>query len=53
MQTLKERLNSVTPQEWLELRAKEMSGKVVSVPNMEQVDNQINTQLIVEHYSRI
>jgi small subunit ribosomal protein S4 len=53
MQTLKERLNSVTPQEWLELRSKEMSGKVVSVPNMEQVDNQINTQLIVEHYSRI
>ncbi len=53
MISLKEKLAQVKTQEWVELMAKDMSGKVLSGPTPEQIDNQINTQLIVEHYSRI
>jgi ribosomal protein S4 len=38
--------------EWLDLSSKDMAGKVLSAPTPEQIENQINTQLIVEHYSR-
>jgi small subunit ribosomal protein S4 len=38
--------------EWVQLDAKDLSGKVLSVPSAEQLDLKINTQLIVEHYSR-
>jgi small subunit ribosomal protein S4 len=38
--------------EWTSLDAKELSGKILSVPSAEQMDHKINTQLIVEHYSR-
>ncbi len=53
MQNLKEKLKSATTQEWLELKAGDFSGKVLSAPTPEQIENLINTQLIVEHYSRI
>jgi small subunit ribosomal protein S4 len=53
MTALKEKLAQVKTQEWVELIAKDLSGKVLSAPSPEQIDNQINTQLIVEHYSRI
>ena len=53
MQAQKEKLKSAQVQEWVELKASDMSGKVLSVPNPEQIGNVINTQLIVEHYSRI
>lgn len=53
MKTQKEKLKGVTTQDWLELKADDMSGKVVTVPTPEQIENRINTQLIVEHYSRI
>lgn len=53
MQTIKEKMKTFQTQEWVELTAKDMSGKVLSVPTPEQIGNQINTQLIVEHYSRI
>lgn len=53
MQTLKEKLKNFQAQEWVEVSAKDMSGKVLSLPTPEQIGNQINTQLIVEHYSRI
>lgn len=53
MQTQKEKLKGFTAQEWVELKANDMSGKVLSVPTPEQTGNLINTQLIVEHYSRI
>jgi small subunit ribosomal protein S4 len=42
---------SNTP-EWVQVDPKELSGKVLSVPSAEQLDMKINTQLIVEHYSR-
>ncbi len=38
--------------EWMSLDAKNLSGKVLSKPNREQIDSRINTQLIVEYYSR-
>ena len=38
--------------EWLSLDTKNFSGKVLSNPSREQMENLINTQLIVEHYSR-
>jgi len=53
MQNLKEKLKAVKTQEWLELKAQDWSGKVLSAPTPQQIDNIINTQLIVEHYSRI
>jgi len=53
MVTLKEKLSHAKVLDWLELTAKDFSGKVLSTPTPEQIDNQINTQLIVEHYSRI
>jgi small subunit ribosomal protein S4 len=43
--------NANTP-EWVSLDSKELSGKVLSTPTAEQLDHKINTQLIVEHYSR-
>lgn len=50
--------NIVTPlskhnaPEWMSLEAKDMAGKVLSTPSASQLDMKINTQLIVEHYSR-
>jgi small subunit ribosomal protein S4 len=43
--------NAKTP-EWMNLDAKNFSGKVLSKPSREQLDISVNTQLIVEHYSR-
>lgn len=53
MEIRKEKLKGVKTQEWVELQADKFAGKVLSVPTPEQIGNQINTQLIVEHYSRI
>ncbi len=53
MTTQKEKLKGFQTQEWVELKANDLSGKVLSVPTPEQIGNLINTQLIVEHYSRI
>jgi small subunit ribosomal protein S4 len=53
MQNLREKLKAVKTQEWLQLTAADFSGKVLSAPTPQQIDNLINTQLIVEHYSRI
>ncbi len=53
MQAQKEKLKGFNTQEWIELKASDFAGKVLSVPTPEQIGNLINTQLIVEHYSRI
>lgn len=37
---------------WLALDAANMSGRVVTLPESDQVDSKINAQLIVEFYSR-
>lgn len=38
--------------EWVSLDAKDLSGKILSKPTREQLDLSLNTQLIVEYYSR-
>ena len=53
MEGRKEKLKGFQAQEWVALEPQNWSGKVLSVPTPEQIGNQINTQLIVEHYSRI
>ena len=53
MQTQKEVLKNFKTQDWVELKPADFSGKVLSTPTPEQVGNLIDTQLIVEHYSRI
>jgi small subunit ribosomal protein S4 len=53
MEVRKEKLKGVKLQEWVELQPDKLAGKVLSVPTPDQIGNQINTQLIVEHYSRI
>ncbi len=45
-----ERSNAV--HEWLSWNAEKMEGTVVSVPEREQISENINTQLIVELYSK-
>ncbi|HEX3100117.1 MAG TPA: 30S ribosomal protein S4 [Patescibacteria group bacterium] len=53
MEARKEKMKGFKSQEWIELNATTFSGKVLSVPTPDQIGNLINTQLIVEHYSRI
>jgi small subunit ribosomal protein S4 len=53
MEARKEKLKVAKLQEWVELQAANWTGKVLSTPTPEQIGNVINTQLIVEHYSRI
>jgi small subunit ribosomal protein S4 len=52
VESIKEKLKSFKSLEWLELNAAQMSGKILSSPEMESLGLAINTQLIVEHYSR-
>jgi small subunit ribosomal protein S4 len=52
MQQQAEKLKNFKPQEWVEVSSTKMSGKILSAPTPEQIGNVINTQLIVEHYSR-
>lgn len=52
IEKLKERIKSYTTQEWLELNVNKLSGKILTEPTPDLVANNINTQLIVEHYSR-
>src|ERR1700722_1601346 len=52
MEAQKQKMKNAKTQDWVELNANELSGKVLSVPSLEQIDNKINTQLIVEYYSR-
>ncbi|MBX4188025.1 MAG: 30S ribosomal protein S4, partial [Candidatus Doudnabacteria bacterium] len=44
--------SQTTTPEWVSLDAKDLAGKALSVPTAEQLDHKLNTQLIVEHYSR-
>ena len=50
---LKEKLKGIQSAEWLEVDKAGLIGKILSSPTPDMVGNQINTQLIVEHYSRI
>lgn len=50
---VKEKLKNTKTVDWLDLDASKLSGKVLSLPSGDQIETVINTQLIVEHYSRI
>ena len=52
VELLKQKIKSVKTQEWVETNAQELGGKILSLPTPEQIENKINTQLIVEYYSR-
>jgi small subunit ribosomal protein S4 len=52
MEKQKEKLKAHKSQEWVTLDVAKMSGKLLTEPTPEMVENIINTQLIVEHYSR-
>lgn len=49
---LVENLGTKTPPAWLELDTNSLSGKVVSLPNRDEIDIPVEEQLIVELYSR-
>jgi len=52
IEALKEKLKAYTVQEWLEVDKNKLAGKILAIPTPDLVQNIINTQLIVEHYSR-
>lgn len=52
VEALRQKLKNSKTQEWLEVNGDQLSGKVLSIPSSEQMENKINTQLIVELYSR-
>lgn len=52
VEALKQKLKNVKTQEWVQTDVQNLSGKVLSTPSPEQIENRINTQLIVEYYSR-
>ncbi|MCL5666982.1 MAG: 30S ribosomal protein S4 [Patescibacteria group bacterium] len=52
VEKLKEKLKNFRPQDWVGLDAGKLSGKILTEPTPELIGNLINTQLIVEHYSR-
>jgi small subunit ribosomal protein S4 len=45
-------LEKAVTAEWLSFDASALSGKVLSVPSRDQMELNLNTQLIVEYYSR-
>ena len=52
VEKLKEKMKNVKTLDWLQLNPDQLSGKVLSAPDMLSLGSEINTQLIVEHYSR-
>lgn len=49
---LRQKLKGHKTQEWLEVNGDQLSGKILSIPSSDQMESKINTQLIVELYSR-
>lgn len=52
MERAKEKLKNFKVQEWLEMNPTALAAKLLAQPTPEMIGNTINTQLIVEHYSR-
>jgi len=49
---LTEKLKKFSPPSWLSLDSKELTAKILHLPAKDEVELKINTQLIVEFYSR-
>ena len=47
-----EKLEKYNAPSWLYLDAKDLSGKILHLPEMKEISNNINAQMIVEYYSR-
>jgi small subunit ribosomal protein S4 len=47
-----EKLKKYEAPGWLHLNKDELSGKVLHSPDVEELERNINTQMIVEHYSK-
>lgn len=52
METMKEKMKTFKSLDWLQLNPELLSAKILSAPDIASLGTQINTQLIVEHYSR-
>jgi small subunit ribosomal protein S4 len=52
VEKLRDKLKAVKTLDWVEMNAGNLSGKVLSTPDIASLGSLINTQLIVEHYSR-
>ncbi|WP_031517168.1 30S ribosomal protein S4 [Desulfofalx alkaliphila] len=52
LKDLIERASEKTPPAWLEYDAEQVKGRVVALPNREQIDVPVEEHLIVERYSR-
>ena len=52
IEKIREKLKSFKSLDWVQLNAEKFSGKVLSSPDTDTLGLEINTQLIVEHYSR-
>ncbi len=52
MENLKEKMKAFKSLDWLQTNPDQFSGKILSSPDISSLGTQINTQLIVEHYSR-
>jgi small subunit ribosomal protein S4 len=50
--TLREFAEQRNPAAWLERNLKDLSGKVLRLPERAEIDGNLNEQLIVEYYSR-
>ncbi len=53
MQAAATKLKAAQCPDWLDMQVADMKAKVLSQPTAEDMDKAINTQLIIEHYSRI
>jgi small subunit ribosomal protein S4 len=51
-QDLEEKLKKAVTPGWVNFNVKEMTGKILHEPKKEDLDQSINSQLIVEFYSR-
>lgn len=52
VEKLKEKMKNFKTLDWLQLSPGQLSGKILSAPDVQSLGSEINTQLIVEHYSR-
>lgn len=52
LEKIREKVKNFQTLDWLQMNPSEFSGKVLSSPVIDSLGSQINTQLIVEHYSR-
>lgn len=46
------KLKEHKPQEWLQLDAKNLSGKVLAAPTFDNTGSTLRMELVIEHYSR-